>query len=131
MSNGLIRQGGKFLSVGVINTVTALLIIYAAKWFFQFGDVAANACGYAIGLLVSFTLNSRWTFSYAGPQLHALGKFLLVAFIAYAINLLTVVSAIYYFELNSYIAQALGIPPYTITSFFLSKYLVFRTSPSL
>ena len=27
---------------------------------------------------------------------------------------------------RDYVAQALGIPPYTVTSFFASKYLVFR-----
>ena len=128
MNGGLYREAGKFLSVGVVNTATGLLIIYAAKWFLQLGDVAANACGYSVGLLVSYTLNSRWTFAYNGPRLYALVKFLMVALVAYAINLLTVVVAINYFEVNSYVAQAIGIPPYTITSFLLSKYLVFRTS---
>lgn len=129
MNSKLFREAGKFLSVGIVNTATGLLIIYAAKWFLQMGDVAANACGYSIGLLISFALNSRWTFAYTGPQLHALAKFLLVALIAYAINLLTVVVAIRFFELNSYVAQAIGVPPYTLTSFFLSKYLVFRNKP--
>lgn len=129
MNDGLLREAGKFLSVGVVNTVTGLLIIYAAKWFFDLGDVVANVCGYSVGLLVSFTLNSRWTFAYDGPQLHALAKFLLVTLVAYAINLLTVVVAIHFFELNGYVAQAMGVPPYTLTSFFLSKYMVFRTKP--
>ena len=129
MNGRLFHEAGKFLSVGVVNTVTGLLIIYAAKWFFQLGDVPANVCGYSVGLLVSFTLNSRWTFAYEGPQLRALANFLLVTLLAYAINLLTVVVAIHFFELNSYIAQAMGVPPYTLTSFFLSKYMVFRTKP--
>lgn len=126
MKQGVCLEAGKFLSVGVINTLTGLLIIYAAKWFLEAGDIIANVSGYVIGLLVSFTLNSRWTFSYNGHQFYALGKFLLVALIAYAANLLTVMIAIHYYELNSYIAQALGVPLYTLTSFFASKYWVFR-----
>lgn len=129
MNSAIYREAGKFLSVGVVNTVTGLLIIYAAKWFLQLGDVAANACGYSVGFLISFILNSRWTFTYSGPQLYALAKFLVVNFVAYAMNLLTVVVAIRYFELNSYVAQTIGVPPYTLTSFFLSKYLVFRNKP--
>ena len=121
------REAGKFLSVGVVNTVIGLLIIYAAKWFFHLGDIVANACGYSIGLLISFTLNSRWTFAYTGPQLRAFVKFLLVTLVAYLVNLLTVLVAVHYFELNGYVAQALGIPPFTLTSYFLSKHLVFRT----
>ena len=119
-------QFAKFLSVGVANTLVALSIIYAAKWFADFGDVAANALGYGVGLLASFTLNSRWTFTHSGPQLPALAKFLLVALVAYGMNLLTVMVAIHYIGLNDYIAQALGIPPYTLTSFLASKYFVFR-----
>ena len=127
MNGRLIREAGKFLSVGVLNTAIGLLIIYAAKWFLHLGDVAANACGYSVGLLLSFFLNSRWTFAYSGPQLRALTQFLLVTLVAYAVNLLTVVVAINYFGLNSYVAQAIGVPPYTVISFFLSKYLVFHT----
>ena len=123
----LLREAGKFLSVGVVNTIAGLLIIYTAKWFFHLGDIAANACGYSVGLLISFFLNSRWTFAYAGPQLGALVKFLLVALVAYAVNLLTVLTAVHYFELNGYVAQAAGIPPFTLTSFVLNKFLVFRT----
>ena len=119
-------QFAKFLGVGVANTLVALLIIYAAKWFANLGDVAANALGYGVGLLASFNLNSRWTFTHSGPQLPALAKFLLVALVAYGMNLLTVMVAIHYIGLNDYIAQALGIPPYTLTSFLASKYFVFR-----
>ena len=61
----------------------------------------------------------------------ALAKFMLVALVAYGINLLTVMVAIHYIGLNDYIAQALGIPPYTLTSFFASKYLVFRAKHQL
>ena len=119
-------QFAKFLGVGLANTLIALLVIYAAKWYAGLGDVAANALGYGVGLFISFSLNSRWTFAHVGPQWPALVKFLLVSLVAYAMNLLTVLVAIHGLGLNDYLAQALGIPPYTLTSFFASKYLVFR-----
>ena len=120
-------QFAKFLGVGVANTLVALLVIYAAKWLLNFGDVAANALGYGVGIFASFTLNRRWTFAHSGPQLPALAKFLLVALVAYGMNLITVMAAIHHAGLNTYLAQALGIPPYTLTSFLASKYLVFRS----
>ena len=126
MSLGLRREAGRFLSVGVANTVVGLLVIYAAKWLLRMGDVAANALGYTVGLVVSFALNSRWTFAYQGPSLPALAKFVVVVAVGYAMNLLTVLGAIHLFDVNAYIAQALGIIPYTLTTFFASKYLVFR-----
>lgn len=117
---------GKFLIVGVANTLLGLTIIYAAKVFWQLDDVSANIVGYSAGLVLSFTLNRQWTFAHFGPRLPALAKFFLVALAAYGLNLVTVVSAISYFGVNSYIAQALGIPPYTLTTYFGSKYFVFR-----
>lgn len=119
-------QLGKFLSVGMLNMLVGLLVIYTCKWFFHIGDAAANAIGYAAGLSTSFTLNSRWTFGYRGPALPALIKFLLVAALAYGMNLLTVLVLIHYAGINGYIAQALGIPPYTLTTYLASKFIVFR-----
>jgi putative flippase GtrA len=129
MSSRSFAQLGKFLSVGALNTLIGLLAIYAAKWFFGIGDIAANAVGYSIGLLISFTLNSRWTFAYQGARLAALLKFLLVTLFAYSMNLVVVLIAIRHLDLNAYVAQALGIPPYTLTLFLASKYLVFRSEP--
>jgi putative flippase GtrA len=117
---------GRFLSVGVVNALVGLLVIYAAKWFLQLGDIAANAGGYAVGLAISFALNSRWTFVYRGTQWPAFVRFLLVALAAYGLNLLVVMASIRLAGINSYIAQALGIPVYTLTMYLGSKYIVFR-----
>jgi len=129
MSIGHLPQLGRFLSVGVLNMAGGLLVIYACKWLFHAGDAAANAIGYSVGLIIGFTLNSRWTFAYRGRQLPALIKFLLVALVAYAMNLLTVLILIRQLDLNSYVAQALGIPPYTLTTYLASKFIVFRLQP--
>ena len=128
MTKRQLPQLGKFLSVGVLNMLVGLLVIYACKWFFNAGDVAANAMGYAAGLVNSFALNSRWTFAYRGPQWPALLKFLAVAAVAYAMNLLTVLLLIRY-GVDSYLAQALGVPPYTLTTYLASKFFVFRRPP--
>lgn len=74
MSRWRVPELGRFLSVGVVNMVVGLLVIYACKWFFQAGDLAANAIGYGVGLSTSFALNGRWTFGYRGPQGPALVK---------------------------------------------------------
>ncbi len=126
MSAARARELTKFLSVGVVNTLVGLFIIYLAKGAFNADDIVANALGYSLGMLVSFTLNSRWTFSYQGAHLPALAKFVLVGLASYSMNLLTVVTAIHYFGLNGYVAQALGIPPYTLTSYLANKYYTFR-----
>lgn len=126
MAKVIFHQAGKYLFVGAANTIVGLFIIFAAKWFFHLGDIVANVIGYTAGFFLSFTLNSKWTFVYRGPYLSTLVKFILVVLVAYGANLLTVMAMIHYFGLNSYAAQAMGIVPYTLTSFLGSKYLAFR-----
>ena len=123
---GTWRELTRFLLVGVANTCTGLVVIYTAKWLGHWSDVPANAMGYGVGLAVSFTLNSRWTFAFQGAQGSALARFLLVTAIAYAMNLATVLLALHVLALNSYLAQALGVPVFTLASFLLSKCFVFN-----
>ena len=126
MGRRQLSDAGRFLIVGGANTLLGLSVIYAAKGLGQFGDVSANVLGYSAGLVLSFTLNRRWTFAHFGPRLPALARFLFVALAAYGLNLATVMIAISHFGVNSYIAQALGITPYTLTSYFGSKHFAFR-----
>jgi len=119
-------QFARFLVVGVANTLVGLSVIFAAKYFFDARDVVANAIGYAVGICVSFTLNSRWTFAYKGCWVSAVVKFFVATGIAYVANLATVVTAIDLLNLNTYLAQAMGMPVYTVTAYLASRYIVFR-----
>jgi putative flippase GtrA len=123
-------QFWRFLCVGLVNTFVGLTMVYACKYFGGMGDLAANASGYALGLCVSFTLNRKWTFAHHGAIGPAAARFLAVAGIAYAMNLLTVMLCIHGLGINGYLAQALGIPPYTLTAYVLSRAWAFRMEPS-
>ena len=120
------KEASKFLSVGAVNTILSLTVIFLTKWFFDLGDVIANILGYSFGFALSFILNSRWTFSYTGHQFTAALKFLMVALVAYSANITVVITLIQNTSLNSYIAQTLGVIPYTLISYFAYKYIVFR-----
>lgn len=116
----------RFLLVGVGNTLVGLGSIFGAKGVLGMGDVAANAFGYSIGVAVSFTLNRAWTFQHGGSVSKSLKLFLLVQVAAYFVNLLCVLLLIDS-GVNTYLAQALGIAPYTIVSYLGSRYLAFAT----
>jgi putative flippase GtrA len=122
-----VNQSGtlaRFLLVGVMNTLTTLSLIFLAKGWMGLGDAAANALGYAVGLTLSFILNRRWTFRHQGSISRSLPAFLAVQALAYLLNLTCVLSLIE-LGVNAYLAQAMGIPPYTLASYLGSRYLVF------
>src|SRR3981189_1143724 len=108
----------RFGLVGVLNTLAALLVIYALKYVFATPDIAANLVGYAVGLTTSYTLNLRWTFAFRGPHRDGIGRLIMVAAVGYGANLALVCAAVYLFRVNSYVAQAVGVAPYTLISYF-------------
>ncbi len=116
----------KFLTVGVINTLLSLLVIFGLKYFYSMSDFYANFIGYIVGLVCSFILNRKWTFNHSGSLLNAIVKFLLVFIVAYSINIMFVLALIK-LNVNSYFSHIMGIPVYTIIFYLGSKFIVFKS----
>ena len=119
----------KFGLTGVINTVIGLGIIFALKAWFGFSDTAANLTGYCVGFAVSCVLNARWTFQYREALAPIVPGYALVVLIAYLANLACVHFCIDVLKINSYVAQAAGVAPYALLTYFLSRRFVFRAKP--
>ena len=115
----------RFLAVGVLNTCVGLTTIFLAE-LFGASAVVANACGYGLGLVVSFTLNRRWTFRHTGPRYTAQARFLAAFAVAYTANVACVLLATH-LGARGMLAQVAGVLPYTLTFYLLSRYFVFRT----
>ncbi len=115
----------RFATVGVANTLFGLALIFAAKWFLELGDVAANAIGYLFGIGLGFALNRTWTFNDDSAVGETLLRYLIVVGAGYVINLAVVMSLIGWAGFDSYLAQALGIPPYVLFVFVGSRQFVF------
>jgi putative flippase GtrA len=115
----------RFVLTGVLNTLVGLGAIFALKWFLGLTDTVANLLGYALGLLVSYLVNSRWTFRYRQSLLPVLPQYLQVVLVAYLTNLAVVHFCIGRLQLNSYLAQACGVIPYAALSYVLLRCYVF------
>jgi len=76
--------------------------------------------------VLSFTLNRSWTFRDYGRLSPAALRFLLAFALAYFANLATVFGLRDLAGVDSYVAQAAGIVPYTALFFVLSRVFVFR-----
>jgi putative flippase GtrA len=116
----------KFLAVGVLNTLVGLGTIYLCKWLLGAGDVISNVIGYAVGLVNSFAWNRRWTFAHSGAVLPAAARFVLVFLAAYFVNLATMLAAIDVLGVNSYLAHAIAVVPYTTVFYLGSRRFAFR-----
>ncbi len=115
----------RFGLTGLLNTAVGLGTIFALKWFLDMPDTQANLGGYALGVMVSYYVNSRWTFQYR-ESLHAkMLPYALVLVCAYLVNLACVHFCINVLQLNSYLAQTAGIIPYSLLSYFLLRRYVF------
>ena len=120
-------QFARFLAVGVANTGVGLGSIFALKALAGWGDIPANAAGYAAGLCCSFLLNRRWTFRHEGGWAPALARFLVVFGLAYAANLLVFLHLRDAWGVNAYLAHALATVPYTLLFFAGSRWFAFRS----
>ena len=114
----------RFSLVGVVNSLIGLLVIYSAM-LLGAGDASANAFGYLVGILVSFALNRSWTFGARGAPGESFLRFLAVIAAAYFANLGTVLFLIDGLGLNSYFAQACGVPVYTLGVYAGCRVFVF------
>jgi putative flippase GtrA len=121
----LLGQTLRFAAVGVVNTMIGLAAIYALMYFWRCGPVAANFCGYLIGLAVSFSLNRLWTFKSAGAVADDLPKYLLVAGASYLANVGIVSAAVAGPIVNPYLAQLIGVSVYTLLFFLGCRLFVF------
>lgn len=118
----------KFASVGVLNTVLGLVVIYSLKWGLQWGDVSANLVGYLVGILLGFVLNSRWTFGQSTLKSRQLLGYMLAVAVAYLMNLGAVLLSINVLNVTGDYAQLVGVPIFTLTSFILNKMFVFSVN---
>ena len=118
-------QSFRFILVGIFNTLFGLTIIFAAKSIGGFNDFESNLLGYSFGLLMSFFLNRKWTIRHNGRIFPTAMRFVTIFLLSYMANLMTVYGLRDGVGLDSYLAQAIGIIPYTVIFYLSSRYYVF------
>lgn len=106
--------------VGGGNTLVTLIAIFILTWC-GVSLYQANIIGYMFGILTSYLLNSKYTFS-KRLSYQRMFNFLIVVIVSYLFNLLTIYSFRLISSQSLYLSQFLGILVYTLISFFLNKY---------
>ncbi len=126
----MLARVARFLLTGVANSAVGWAVIFGGLWA-GLSDVAANAAGFGVGLVLSFTLNRRFVFGVTGAvQGREVAKFLTAFAIAYGANLAVLFAARSVLGVGNALAQLPAIAAYVVIFFALSQLFVFRPAAS-
>ena len=113
----------KYNLVGIVNTTIGFSIIFSLM-FLGVSAILSNAIGYAIGSIVSYYLNKKYTFNSKEKSKTQAIKFFVVLGVSYLINFIVLKWLLEF--MNPYLAQLISAVVYTLSSFLLVKFLVFK-----
>lgn len=116
---------GAFSLVGAANTLAGVTVIVMAG-LIGANAILANVLGYGTGLIISFTLNSRFTF-----QGRVVNRFTALRFLgAFVFSFLINLGAVYFTTVivgfHGLLASLVGVPLFTGIFYVLCEYWVFR-----
>ena len=124
-ANPITRQLTRFATVGVLNTLVGVAVIFACYQLLDLGLTLSNAIGYGVGLAISFALNGAWTFGASQYTTAAVAKFLVIVAIAFAANL-AAINLLMALATPYPIAQLIGVCTYSALVFLGMKYAIFK-----
>lgn len=116
----------RFGLAGLANSAVGWGVIFAGLWAGMNGP-AANAAGFGVGLILSFTLNRRYVFGVTGAvRGREVARFLAAFALAYGANLAVLFAAQEVLGKDSALAQLPAIGAYIVIFFLLSQFVVFK-----
>ena len=118
----MLSQFLKYNIVGIANTLVGFSIVFLLM-FSGVSPIKSNVIGYTIGSILSYYLNSRYTFDAKSYSTKQVIKFFIVLLVAYFLNYLTLQWMLG--EVNPYLAQLVSAIVYTVSSFLLMRGFVF------
>jgi len=113
----------KYNLVGIVNTFVGFSIVFLLMYM-GFSAILSNVVGYTIGSVLSYVLNSKYTFDATHKHQKVLVKFFMVLAIAYALNFMTLQYVLTF--MTPYLAQLCAAVVYTLSSFLMMRFFVFK-----
>ena len=121
----------KFLTVGLLGTLTNLILFYIFVDRWTFAPLPVSTVTFVISSIQNYYLNHIWTFSDQTVNqpvgLSSYVKYFFITLVGLGINLVLLGTILFYYTLPlKVMAQAFGIAGGTIINFIGSKYWVFK-----
>ena len=99
----------RFVLAGGASTLTTYLVLIAGVEVFSLPAVAVSVIGYALGIVVNYVLNYRYTFNASQRHAAAFPKFLVVMLVGMLANAAIMAAGIELVGLHYAAAQLLAI----------------------
>ena len=116
----------KYISVGIINTLTTYFISMILLEIFNLYLITSNLIGFLFGIFVSFCLNRNFVFKSKDKKIRKqILKFICAFLISYLINLIFLIVFTYIFSVSYYISQILSMATYSLSFYYLSNRYIF------
>lgn len=116
----------RFAVVGLANTIVGYAAILILQFAVGASPLVANAGGYALGMMLSYSLNKTFTFRSRRSHGQALPRFGAAVAGCYVLNLLTLQFGLSVLGLPAAVAQAFAVASYAAAFYVVSRFLVFR-----
>ncbi|GCD09972.1 cell wall teichoic acid glycosylation protein GtcA [Clostridium tagluense] len=126
---GKLKHLTRFSLVGVANTLIDFLIFTLFNGFIGLNYIASQILGYSFGVVNSFVLNKKWTFSKSNSNKktgNELFQFIVVNLFSLLITLITMNFLVKNLDINVYVAKIIITFIAQITNFLCYKLWVFN-----
>lgn len=120
MLNETKLQVVRYACVGLANTALTAIVIFGLMQI-GVGVYPSNASGYIVGIIFSFVMNAKFTFSTSLSAMRLI-KFILTCAICYILNIMAMKVFFILMPDKIYTAQVIGMFFYTSTGFIFNKF---------
>ena len=120
LKKNISREAFRYIIVGLANTAITAVVIFGLMHA-GVGVYLSNATGYVVGIIFSFVMNAKFTFSTTLSPLRFI-KFLSTCAFCYILNLIAMKVFFIVIPNAIYTAQVVGMVIYTTAGFILNKY---------
>ena len=120
LKKNISREAFRYIIVGLANTAITAVVIFGLMHA-GVGVYPSNATGYVVGIIFSFVMNAKFTFSTTLSPLRFI-KFLSTCAFCYILNLIAMKVFFIVIPNAIYTAQVVGMIIYTTAGFIINKY---------
>lgn len=125
LAREVVRDFLRFATVGAVATAAHYAVLIALVQFGGVDPVTATVCGFAVGAVVSYTLNRRYTFAVRPAYMRGFLKFAIVIGIGAVLNA-AIVALFIRVGLHYMVAQVIATLVVLIWNFAGARLIVFR-----